>query len=102
MEPEASDLTSCKYNATIGFTSENYRLNVAVLLSICVRGRHVPSTGFLNAASALNQYSVLPLNGSNYYLIYTLKAVHVLGILCPAHLISQIHAHQNQQLANCS
>ena len=45
--------------------------------------RHVLWTGFLNGASTLKQYFVLPLNGLEYYLMYTFKVVHVLWILDP-------------------
>ena len=44
-------------------------------------GRHVPGTGFWNGASTLNQYFVLPKNGSKYYLKYTFLVFPVLGIL---------------------
>ena len=43
--------------------------------------RHVPGTGFWNGASTLNQYFVLPMNGSKYYLKYTFLVFPVLGIL---------------------
>ena len=46
--------------------------------------RHVPWTGFLNGASIWKQYVFLPFNGSKYYLMYTFKAVHVLGIFDPS------------------
>ena len=45
---------------------------------------HVPSTGFLNGASNLKQYFVLPLNGSKYCFMYTFKAIHVLGVFDPS------------------
>ena len=48
---------------------------------VMVAIRHVPGTGFWNGASTLNQYFVLPKNGSKYYLKYTFLAFPVLGIL---------------------
>ena len=46
-----------------------------------VPARGVLGTGFWNGASALNQYFVLPKNGSKYYLKYTFLTFPVLGIL---------------------
>ena len=44
-------------------------------------GRDFPRTGVWNDVSTLNQYFVLPKNGSKYYLKYTFLAFLVLGIL---------------------
>ena len=46
-----------------------------------VNPRGVLGTVFWNVSSTLKQYFVLPKNGSNYYLMYTLLAFSVLGIL---------------------
>ena len=43
--------------------------------------RGVPRTDFWNGTSIFKQYSVLPKNGSKYYLEYTFLAFPILGIL---------------------
>lgn len=43
--------------------------------------RHIPWTFPLNNGSASKQYIVLFFNGSTYYRIYTIKPIHVLGLL---------------------
>lgn len=37
----------------------------------------------LNGSSTLKQYFVLPMNGSEYYLMHTLETVHFLVIVDP-------------------
>ena len=49
---------------------------------------HFSGRGFLNGASSLMQYVVLPLNVSEYYLMYAMNAIHVLGILNPDKFLS--------------
>ena len=47
-----------------------------------------PASIFLNGGRTLKGYSVLPFNSSTCYLMYTFKAVHVLGIWTPKRLKS--------------
>ena len=52
--------------------------------------------GFLNGASALKEYFVLTSNGSKYYLKYTFKAVHVLGVFeLGTSLVSSVKQKEN-------
>ena len=51
----------------------------------CIRRWHqtFPQRVFLNGASISVQYFVLPLNNSRYCLLYTFRAICILGILDP-------------------
>ena len=51
---------------------------------------------FFEKPSTLIQYFVLPLNGLEYYLGYTFKAIHILAILDPSTLLFSTKDHITQ------
>lgn len=56
--------------------------------------------GFLNNISTIKQHFALPLNESKYYLKYTSKAAHILGILEPGTSLGSITQMQISHRVN--
>ena len=97
---DAQDAAICWQVDQKGHTSQQLSIIRGRLYSAALRrnGNVPPSSalgdwkGFLNGASTLKDYFVFPLNGSKYPLQYTLKVVHVLGILDPATPLVSAHS----------